>query len=114
MAEVKFKATVKTVYDRFVLAYEKHSKKNPAGEWETVGYTDFKIWLPDELIGQINEGDFIEVAGRQKTEKSERDGVTYKNLVVNAETITKAGKGKGDVREAIRTILKPVDEGMPF
>lgn len=121
MAEVTFKATVKTVYEKMLIVYEKHSKKNQAGEWETVGYTDFKVWIPEHQRGQqFSEGDYIEVTGRQKTEKSEKDGVTYKNLVVNAESITKAGRGfagstgKPDVRETVREILRPVDEGMPF
>jgi hypothetical protein len=88
MAEIKFKATVKTAYDRFLIVYEKHSKKNPAGEWETTGYSDFKVWLPDGLPGSMfSEKDYIEVTGRQKTETVEKDGKTYKNLVVNAEVV---------------------------
>lgn len=88
MAEVSFKATVKTVYDKSLIVYEKHSKKNQAGEWETTGYTDFKVWIPEELRGStFNERDYIEVTGRQKTETVEKDGKTYKNLVVNAESI---------------------------
>lgn len=88
MAEVTFKATIKTVYDKSLIVYEKHSKKNQAGEWETTGYTDFKVWIPQEQRGQsFNERDYIEVTGRQKTENVEKDGKTYKNLVVNAESI---------------------------
>lgn len=88
MAEIKFKATVKTAYDRFLIVYEKHSKKTPAGEWETVGYTDYKVWLPEGLSGTMfQEKDYIEVAGRQKTETVEKDGKTYKNLVVSAEVV---------------------------
>ncbi len=88
MAEVTFKATVKTVYDKSLIVFEKHSKKNQAGEWETTGYTDFKVWIPEELRGAtFNEKDYIEVTGRQKTETVEKDGRTYKNLVVNASSI---------------------------
>jgi hypothetical protein len=88
MAEIKFKATVKTVYDNSLIVFEKHAKKNQAGEWETIGYTDFKVWIPDHLRGQsFNERDYIEVIGRQKTDKVEKDGKTYKNLVVNADSI---------------------------
>ena len=72
MAEVKFKATVKNVFDKFLIVYEKHSKKNEAGEWETTGFTDFKVWLPDGLVGgEFSETDYIEVSGRQKTEKQD-------------------------------------------
>jgi hypothetical protein len=88
MAEIKFKATVKTSYEKFLIVYEKHSKKTPAGEWETVGYTDFKVWLPEGLSGSMfTEKDYIEVTGRQKTETVEKDGKTYKNLVVSAEVV---------------------------
>jgi hypothetical protein len=88
MAEIKFKATVKTAYEKFLIVYEKHSKKNPAGEWETIGYSDFKVWLPEGLTGSMfAEKDYIEVTGRQKTETVEKDGRTYKNLVVSAEVV---------------------------
>ncbi len=95
MAEVKFKATVKSVYDRFLIVYEKHSKKNANDQWETTGYTDFKVWLPEGLSGSMfAEKDFIEVQGKQKTENSEKDGKTYKNLVVNAQVIETIGDRK--------------------
>lgn len=88
MAEVKFKATVKSSYDRFLIVYEKHSKKNAQDQWETTGYTDFKVWLPDGMTGaEFKEKDYIEVTGRQKTEVTEKDGKSYKNLVVNAQVI---------------------------
>ena len=88
MAEIKFKGTIKNVYDRFLIVYEKHSKKNAQDEWETVGFTDFKVWLPDGMTGsEFAEKDYIEVTGRQKTEKTEKDGKTYKNLVVQAQVI---------------------------
>lgn len=88
MAEIKFKATVKNVFDRFLIVYEKHSKKNENDEWETLGFTDFKVWLPDGMTGaEFKEKDYIEVTGRQKTEKVEKDGKTYKNLVVSAQVV---------------------------
>jgi hypothetical protein len=88
MAEIKFKATIKNVYDRFLIVYEKHSKKNENDEWETLGFTDFKVWLPDGMTGaEFSEKDYIEVTGRQKTEKVEKDGKTYKNLVVSAQVV---------------------------
>lgn len=99
MAEVKFKATVKNVYEKFLIVYEKHSKKNQAGEWETIGYTDFKVWLPEGMTGkEFSEKDYIEVSGRQKTETVEKDGKTYKNLVVGADVIeTLKGGSKSPV-----------------
>ena len=102
MAEVKFKATVKNVFDKFLIVYEKHSKKNEAGEWETTGFTDFKVWLPDGLVGgEFSEKDYIEVSGRQKTETVEKDGKTYKNLVVSANVIeTLKGGSKSPEVEA--------------
>jgi hypothetical protein len=88
MAEIKFKATVKSAYDRFLIVYEKHSKKNAQDVWETTGYTDFKVWLPEGMSGsEFAEKDFIEVQGKQKTEVTEKDGKTYKNLVVNAQVV---------------------------
>jgi hypothetical protein len=104
MAEIKFKATVKSAYDRFLIVYEKHSKKNQAGEWETTGYTDYKVWLPEGLPGSMfGEKDYIEVTGRQKTETVEKDGKTYKNLVVNAEVV-----------ETINARSKPQEIDAPF
>lgn len=102
MAEIKFKATVKTAYEKFLIVYEKHSKKTPAGEWETVGFTDFKVWLPEGVSGStFAEKDFIEVTGRQKTETVEKDGKTYKNLVVSAEVVeTVSSKPKAPVFDA--------------
>lgn len=102
MAEIKFKATVKKAYDKFLIVYEKHSKKTPAGEWETIGYSDFKVWLPDGLTGSMfAEKDYIEVTGRQKTETVEKDGKTYKNLVVSAEVVeTINSKPKAPVFDA--------------
>lgn len=97
MAEVKFKATVKSIYDRFLIVYEKHSKKNAQDQWETTGYTDFKVWLPEGMTGkEFAEKDYIEVTGRQKTENSERDGKTYKNLVVNASVIETVKSNKSE------------------
>lgn len=121
MAEVKFKATVKAVYDKSLIVYEKHSKKNQAGEWETTGYTDFKVWIPDELRGQVfNERDYIEVTGRQKTENVEKDGKTYKNLVVNADSIEiiKSSDAVATVKSVVdNSWIKEItgeDQEMPF
>lgn len=95
MADIKFKATVKTAYDRFLVVYEKHSKKDPNGEWQTTGYTDFKVWLPEGMTGaEFKEKDFIEVTGRQKTEQVEKDGKTYKNLVINAQVVETVSAAK--------------------
>ena len=111
MAEVTFKATVKTVYDKALIVYEKHAKKNQAGEWETTGYTDFKVWIPEHQRGQkFSEKDYIEVTGRQKTENVEKDGKTYKNLVVNAESIEILRSS-----DPIRTVKSVLGaEEMPF
>jgi hypothetical protein len=107
MADIKFKATVKSVYDKFLIVYEKHSKKTPTGEWETVGYTDFKVWLPDGLTGSMfKEKDFIEVSGRQKTETVEKDGSKYKNLVVSANVIETV---KGSKPSNVAPVLDPID-----
>jgi hypothetical protein len=98
MAEIKFKATVKSAYDRFLIVYEKHSKKNAQDQWETTGYTDFKVWLPEGMSGaDFKEKDWIEVQGKQKTEVSEKDGKSYKNLVVNASVIETLKGGKATV-----------------
>jgi hypothetical protein len=95
MAEIKFKATVKNVFDKFLIVYEKHSKKNANDEWETLGFTDFKVWLPEGMTGaEFAEKDYIEVTGRQKTEKVEKAGVTYKNLVVSAQVIETINSNK--------------------
>lgn len=108
MAEVKFKATVKSVYGRFLIVYEKHSKKNAQDQWETTGYTDFKVWLPEGMTGaEFAEKDWIEVQGKQKTEVSEKDGKSYKNLVVNAQVIETLKGTKPQVPNAWAEIDAP-------
>lgn len=122
MAEVIFKATIKQVYDKSLIVYEKHSKKNQAGEWETTGYTDFKVWIPEGQRGQVfTEKDYIEVQGRQKTEVVEKDGKTYKNLVVNAEAIEIIRSATGDPIETVKSVVDTSwvdklanDSEMPF
>ena len=114
MAQVQFKGTVKLVREKFLVVVEKHSKKNPAGEWETTGFSDFQVWIPDHQRGQeFNERDLVEVLGRQKTETVEKDGKTYKNLVVSADSI-EVVKSNDPVAN-VRNILKPIEsEEMPF
>jgi hypothetical protein len=43
---------------------------------------------------EFAEKDWIEVQGKQKTETQEKDGKTYKNLVVNAQVIETLKGGK--------------------
>jgi hypothetical protein len=86
MADVKFKGIVEKVLgSKGVKVVERHSKKNDAGEWETVGRTYFTVWVNEQA--QPAEGDLITVIGTQKTVAEEYQGATRYNLHVSASTI---------------------------
>lgn len=86
MADVKLKGIVERVLGtKGVKVVERHSKKNDAGEWETVGRTFFTVWVGDQSLPA--EGDLITVIGTQKTVAEEYKGETRYNLHVSASTI---------------------------
>lgn len=114
MATIAFQGTIKKVAEKFVVVLERHSKPDGKGGWETVGYSEFQVWIPQDQRGELfTEKDWVEVTGRQKTETVEKDGKTYKNLVVSADHINV--KRKSDPVSAVQTILAPAtDDSLPF
>ena len=86
MAEIKFKGIVERVLgSKGVKVVERHSKKDEAGEWQTVGRTFFTVWINEQALPA--EGDLVTVIGTQKTVAEEYQGATRYNLHVSASTI---------------------------
>lgn len=109
MADVKLKGIVERVLgNKGVKVVERHSKKNDAGEWETVGRTFFTVWVGDQSLPA--EGDLVTVVGTQKTVAEEYKGETRYNLHVSASTII-VEKSFGPRTESVAPRASaPVDE----
>lgn len=77
---------------------EPHRRKNDRDEWETTARTfrtvrasrDSGIRLTDYV-----KGDRIEFTGTEKTEKREKDGKTYYDLVVWVSSLARVGGSGG-------------------
>jgi hypothetical protein len=107
MADVKFKGIVERVLGtKGVKVVERHSKKDDAGEWQTVGRTFFTVWVGEQALPA--EGDLITVIGTQKTVAEEYQGATRYNLHVSASTII-VEKSFGP-----RNSTPAVEEEVPF
>ena len=107
MADVKFKGIVERVLGtKGVKVVERHSKKDDAGEWQTVGRTFFTVWVGEQALPA--EGDLITVIGTQKTVAEEYHGATRYNLHVSASTII-VEKSFGP-----RNSTPAVEEEVPF
>lgn len=88
MAEIKVKGKITKVHPSFLLVREAHSKKDPQNNWYVASWTVYQVWIPDTQRTQAWEMDqHVEVEGRFKTEQNERDGKTYNNNVISANTI---------------------------
>ncbi len=99
MAQVSFKGYIQRAAEKYIDVSEKHSKPDGQGGWETVGYTNFRVWIPENQRGQQFEKDMlVEVSGKQKTETSEKDGKKYSNLIVSAETILVQNRKESSTR----------------
>lgn len=101
MAEISFKGFVQRHEgNRPWEIAEGHSKKDEQGNWQTVSKTYHKVWLPAE-IGSLNEGDLVEVIGRQITPEKKGDykptPIVYASsiVVVKASTKTPASAATG-------------------
>lgn len=126
--EIKFKGyinEIRSVGNSFVYKMSHNQvKKNDRGEWETVGRDYFDVYGP---FG-FNKGDLVEVVGRLKTrEFTRRDGTKGLGLVVNAESITRAGRNANVaaplqqvVNQATPNVqamwpeVKLIDDSVPF
>ena len=107
MADVKFKGIVERVLGtKGVKVVERHSKKDDAGDWQTVGRTFFTVWVGEQSLPA--EGDLITVIGTQKTVAEEYQGATRYNLHVSASTII-VEKSFGP-----RNSTPAVEEEVPF
>ena len=70
---------------------ERHSKKNQTtGEWEQDGTnTYYDVWVDRSGADAslFNESDLIVVEGSFRTKKTEKEGKTYYNNVINATSL---------------------------
>jgi hypothetical protein len=88
MAEIKVKGKITKVHPSFLLVRESHSKKDPQNNWYVASLTTYQVWIPESQRSQAWEMDgYVEVEGRFKTETNERDGKSYVNNVISANTI---------------------------
>jgi hypothetical protein len=68
---------------------ESHRKKD-GDKWITVSRTRWTVkaaWEVNIDFTQFKSGDMVTIEGQQVTEVSERDGKSYSNLVVKANTV---------------------------
>lgn len=88
MAEIKFKGFVEPRQGRGPLTIvEQHRRKDDADKWVTDARTYHRVWAP-QGAPEPPEGALVEVVGKQKTTKYEKDGQTKYSLIVNADSIT--------------------------
>jgi uncharacterized lipoprotein YehR (DUF1307 family) len=69
---------------------EAHQKKD-GDTYVTIARTYRTVkagWEVEIDFTQFKKGDLVEVVGKELTETSEKDGKSYNNLVVKAETVT--------------------------
>lgn len=95
---------------------EPHRKKNEqTGQWETVGRTwrTIKAAYGVEIdFRNFTKDDMVTIEGKEITESSERDGKTFYNLTVKAETVTHNAIISSGA--APQYAAPAVDDDMPF
>jgi hypothetical protein len=90
MAEISFKGFVqKHEGNRPWEIAEGHSKKDEQGNWQTISKTYHKVWLPAD-IASLNEGDLVEVVGRQITPEKKGDYKPTPIVYASSVTVVKA------------------------
>lgn len=95
---------------------EPHSRKNDQDQWETVGRTFRTVKVSRNsgiALEQFNKGDRIAFDGRELTEsrKSADGGKTYYDLVVWADSITRAGNERQATPEPVDAWATPGSYG---
>lgn len=97
---------------------EPHYRKD-GDEFVADGRTFFKVmkgWDSNVELADFNQGDKVEVSGKQKTEVREYEGKKYYDLVVKADTVTLVRKGEARGAGVVSDVLggTPVDLNAPF
>lgn len=95
MAQIKVTAYLNkikfTQYGTIFEIGERHSRKNPdTGAYEQDGTnTYYDVWVDRSGADAslFNEGDLVVIEGSFRTKKSEKDGKTYYNNVINATSL---------------------------
>lgn len=68
---------------------ESHSKKNDDGTYTDDGKTYYDIFVDTDLAGTHAVGSRVIVAGRFRSKENEgADGTKYRNLVINANSVS--------------------------
>lgn len=115
MADIKFKGFVQAHEgNRPWEIAEGHSVKDDNDKWVTKSKTYHKVWLPRE-IGNLNEGDLVEVEGRQITPEKKGDYKPTPVVYANTVTVIKAGNGSvTPAAEQAATWNSPSADDLPF
>ncbi|WP_405373384.1 MULTISPECIES: single-stranded DNA-binding protein [unclassified Microbacterium] len=69
---------------------EPHRRKNEQGEWETTARTFRTVKVSRDSgvsLSEYRKGDRVEFTGNEKTERRDKDGKTYYDLVVWASSV---------------------------
>lgn len=69
---------------------EPHRRKNDQGEWETTARTFRTVKVSRDSgvsLSEYRKGDRVEFTGNEKTERRDKDGKTYYDLVVWASSV---------------------------
>lgn len=77
---------------------EPHRRKNDRDEWETTARTFRTVKASRDSgvdLSQFRKGDRVEFAGQEKTERRDKDGKTYYDLIVWATGVSMAGSASG-------------------
>ena len=77
---------------------EPHRRKNDQGEWETTARTFRTVRASRDSgvdLSVFRKGDRVEFQGSEKTEKRERDGRTFYDLIVWVASIAALGGSGG-------------------
>jgi hypothetical protein len=116
MAEITLKGKVTKVHPSFLLVREAHSKKDEQQNWYVASWTVYQVWIPEPQRSENWEIDqHVVVEGRFKTEQNERDGKTYNNNVVSANTIRISEPFAKKTTEAAATPFTPThQDALPF
>lgn len=80
---------------------EPHRRKNDRDEWETTARTFRTVKASRDSgvnLSAFAKGDRIGFTGDEKTERREKDGKTYYDLVVWASTVAPAGTSAAQVQ----------------
>lgn len=88
MANISVEGFVNERRGKMLRISEEYRKRNDAGEWESNGYGAFTVWLrKEDQQPELQKGAVVNVTGRLMVTTSEKNGVKYTNLNINADSV---------------------------